>query len=155
MLAWHGVLKKREGSTLSQVFKEALGDSEQGPVVVLEDGGGGHHQLCLGLHLWHLLQALSQPAPVHSLYQPDIQYMLQIAWQSQRVQARWPGSQRGLAHANVHKPQPPQQVAGTAGWWQPAESKLCADIISACVRYMTRRHEVLKGVKMNAKALNK
>ncbi len=77
----------RGKGTLSQVFKEALGDSEQGPVVVLEDGGGGHHQLCLGLHLWHLLQALSQPAPRSSLYQPDIPDMLQVAWQSQHVPA--------------------------------------------------------------------
>ena len=44
--------------TLSQVLKEALADSEQGPVVVLEDGGGWHHELGLGVHLGHLIQTL-------------------------------------------------------------------------------------------------
>lgn len=50
-------------ATLCQVFKEALADSEQGPVVALEDGGGGHHQLGLRVNLRHLIQALTNPGP--------------------------------------------------------------------------------------------
>ena len=39
-------------ATLCQVLKEALADGEQGPVVALQDGGGGHHELGLRVHLW-------------------------------------------------------------------------------------------------------
>ena len=49
-------------NTLCQVLKEALADSEQGPVVALEDGGGRHHQLGLWVHLRQLIQALTNPA---------------------------------------------------------------------------------------------
>lgn len=49
--------------TLCQIFKEALADSEQGPVVALEDGGGGHHQLGLRVNLRKLVKALTNPAP--------------------------------------------------------------------------------------------
>ena len=50
-------------ATLCQVFKEALANGEQGPVVALEDWGGGHHQLGLRVHLRKLIQALTNPAP--------------------------------------------------------------------------------------------
>lgn len=51
--------------TLCQVFKEALADGEQGPVVALEDGGGGHHELGLRVHLGQLIKALTNPGPPH------------------------------------------------------------------------------------------
>ena len=54
---------KDAAATLCQVFKEALADGEQGPVVALQDGGGGHHQLGLRVHLRKLIQALTNPAP--------------------------------------------------------------------------------------------
>mmetsp|Transcript_31726 Transcript_31726/g.82115 ORF Transcript_31726/g.82115 Transcript_31726/m.82115 type:complete len:632 (+) Transcript_31726:248-2143(+) len=40
--------------------EEALGDSEQRPVVLLEDGGGGHQQRRRRGHLRHALQALGK-----------------------------------------------------------------------------------------------
>lgn len=49
--------------TLCQVLKEALADGQQGPVVALEDGGGGHHKLGLRVHLRQLIKALTNPGP--------------------------------------------------------------------------------------------
>ena len=47
--------------TLSQVVEEALADSQQGPVVALEDGRGRHHQLGIGIQAGELIQPLCYP----------------------------------------------------------------------------------------------
>ena len=48
--------------TLCQILKEALADSQQWPVVVLQYRGGGHHELSIGVQLGQLIQALTNPA---------------------------------------------------------------------------------------------
>ena len=53
--------------TLRQVFKEALADCEQRPVVVLEDGCGGHKQLSVGIYFRHFFQTLCQPTDFVSI----------------------------------------------------------------------------------------
>ena len=50
--------------TLSQVVKEALADGQQGPVVALEDGRGGHHQLGVGIQARELIQPLCYPVSI-------------------------------------------------------------------------------------------
>ena len=47
--------------TLSQVLKEALANGQQGPVVLLQDGSGRQHQLCIAVQLRNLIKALCQP----------------------------------------------------------------------------------------------